>query len=204
SGTLSGALSLQYAGGAILGGLSQYTGNTIIVGGNQKVTNAATGTFNLITDSGISPAGAGARFVNDGLFEKTGGTGTSVRSGPVPNNGKVVINSGHIAFTGGLTNVGVIQGLLSGNTITANAPGQATFFGGSGDNLIEVAAAPTYVDGGAGTDTLEIDSNMTLAANSVVGVEVIAVADGVSANLGNLAGPYAITLLTTPASPPSS
>jgi len=34
---------------------------------------------------------------------------------------------------------------------------------------------------------LSLASNMTLAANSVVGVEAIEVADGVSANLGNLA-----------------
>ena len=195
-GTLSGALTLNYGGGANLGGLSQYTGNTI-VGGGKKVTNAATATFNLITDSGISGSGAGAGFVNNGLFEKTGGTGTSVVSVAFTNNGQVVIKSGHISFTGGLTNVGVIQGLLSGNTIAANAPGQATFFGGIGDNLIEVASAPIYVDGGGGIDTLKIASNMTLAPNSVVGVEAIAVADGVTANLANLTGPYVITLLST-------
>ena len=113
------------------------------------------------------------------------------------NNGKIVVTSGSIEMTGGLTNVGVVQGLLSGNTITANAAGQTTFFGGTGDNLIEVAAAPTYVDGGGGTDTLRIDGNVTLAANSLVGVEAIQVGDGVSANLGNLARPYAISLLST-------
>jgi autotransporter-associated beta strand protein len=195
-GTLNGALSLNFAGSAFLNLTTlRYTGNTVI-GAGQTVRNNG-GTFDFTTDAGISGSGAGATFINGGLFEKTGGTGTSVVSTRFVNLGTVSVTSGTIEMTGGLTNIGVIQGLLSGHTITANAPGQATFFGGTGDNLIEVASAPTYVDGGGGVDTLKIAGNMTLAPNSVVGIEAIEVADGVSANLANLTGPYAITLLST-------
>jgi hypothetical protein len=83
-----------------------------------------------------------------------------------------------------------------GTIVSANAAGQTTFFGGSGDNLIMVSTTPTYVDGGGGTDTLEIAGNMTLAVNSIVNVEAIEVDNGVTADLSNLTGPYPITLLS--------
>jgi hypothetical protein len=108
-----------------------------------------------------------------------------------------VVTHGTLQFAGGFNNIGVVQGLLSygpsGVKVTANAAGQTTFFGGTGNNLIKVSAAPAYVDGGAGFDTLEIAGDMTLAAGSIVNVEAITVDNGVSADLSNLAGPYPIT-----------
>ena len=85
---------------------------------------------------------------------------------------------------------------IFGTDVSANAAGEKTFFGGSGDNLIEVTAAPTHVDGGGGLDTLEIAGSMTLAAGSIVSIETIEVDDGVNANLSGLTEPYSIALLS--------
>ena len=77
SGTMNGALAVNFVNGAFLQFATlQYTGNTVI-GAGQTVRNNG-GTFDFTTDAGISGSGAGATFINGGLFEKTGGTGTSV------------------------------------------------------------------------------------------------------------------------------
>jgi autotransporter-associated beta strand protein len=195
-GTLGGALAVDFTAPASLSGLSDYTGGTTVEAG-QVVNN---GTFNLTNDSGIAAGGPGVSFVNDGLFEKTGGTGKSTVFTPFTNNGDLVVTSGSVQFAGGFTSPGVVEGVITQSggilTVSANAPGQTTFFGGSGDNLIKVTTAPTYVDGGGGTDTLEIAGNMTLAAGSVANIEAIEVDNGVTAKLSHLTGPYTITLLS--------
>lgn len=184
SGALSGALSLAVNASTTLGGSSAYAGATTI---SAAATLTNTGAFTLSSDVGIASGGAGAAFVNTGSFAKIGGAGTSTVATAFTNNGFVVVGSGTVSFTGGLTNVGLIQGVLSGTTVTANAAGQTTFFGGTGDNWIPLSAAPTYVDGGAGLNTVEIAASMTLASGSLVNIGAVQVDNGVTVNLSNLA-----------------
>lgn len=184
SGALSGALSLSVNASTTLGGSSAYAGATTVAA---AATLTNTGAFTLLSDVGIASGGAGAAFVNGGSFAKTGGAGTSTVATAFTNNGFVVVGSGTVSFTGGLTNVGLIQGVLSGTTVSANAAGQTTFFGGTGDNWIPLSAAPTYVDGGAGLNTVEIAASMTLASGSLVNIGAVQVDNGVTVNLSNLA-----------------
>jgi hypothetical protein len=74
--------------------------------------NAAKSIYDLVNDSNV---GVGSSlmsdFVNNGLFEKTSGTGTSVVSSPFVNNGTITVTSGTIEFTAGrLSGSGVING----------------------------------------------------------------------------------------------
>src|SRR5262249_30150436 len=134
-GDLTGALALDVANGLCdLSGLSKFTGDTTVEASQQLIND---GIFDLTTNSDVAAGGAGTTFTNNGLFEKTGGAGTSTVATAFANNGNVVVTSGSVQFTGGFTNVGVVQGLLTGTTVTANAAGQTTFFGGTGDNLIK-------------------------------------------------------------------
>ena len=156
---------------------------------NVELTMA--GTFDLTNDSGVAPASGatGDSFVNNGLFEKTAGAGVSTVSTPFADNGEVAVTSGSIQFTDGFDFVGVVEGVLSlgsVTTVSANAPGETTFFAGSGDDLIKVTKAPTYVGGGSGFDTLDIAASMTLAAGSIDNIDEIEINSGVTANLSAL------------------
>ena len=105
-GTLSGALALTLNWTCNLLGLSKFTGNTTVAA-NRTLTNG--GTFDLTTNAGVTAGGAGTSFANNGLFEKTGGGGTSLVRTPFTNDGNVIVTSGSVLFTGGFTNVGVVR-----------------------------------------------------------------------------------------------
>jgi hypothetical protein len=51
SGTISGALSVEFDGSATLSGLEDYTGNATVVGSS---TVANGGTYDLVADSNVS------------------------------------------------------------------------------------------------------------------------------------------------------
>jgi len=94
---------------------------------------ATTGTYDLLADTGVSRgASAASTLTNNGLFEKTAGTGTSVISADFVNNGTITVTSGTLEFLKGttLTNNGTINGTESIDTngdllITAAAPSKA-------------------------------------------------------------------------------
>jgi hypothetical protein len=171
SGTLSGPLSLAL---------------------ETNVAFNSNGTYDLTAGSSVGPASGatGGSFVNNGLFEQTAGAGVSTVSTPFTDNGEVVVTRGSIQFTDGFGFVGVVEGVMSASggvtTVAANAPGQKTFFAGSGNDLIKVTRAPTYVGGGSGFDTLEIAANMTLAAGSIDNIDEIEINSGVTADLSPL------------------
>jgi autotransporter-associated beta strand protein len=109
SGTISGALSLIFDANASLSGLEDYTGVAELAG---LVTAANTGTYNIVSNSGIEGT-TGSLFVNTGLFEKTGGGGVSDITSNFINSGTLNVLDGSIKFTGGFTNTGVIHGLVT-------------------------------------------------------------------------------------------
>jgi autotransporter-associated beta strand protein len=133
SGTISGALSLGFEGNASLSGLEDYTGGATLEGLN---TVANTGTYDIVSNNGISGS-SGSLFINNGLFEKTGGGGVSDVTSNFINSGTLNVLSGSIEFTGGFTNDGVIHGLVtqSGGVTTVSAPVPSDF---NGDALSDI------------------------------------------------------------------
>jgi hypothetical protein len=74
--------------------------------------NVAKSVYDLVNDSNVTVGSSlMSDFVNNGLFEKTSGTGTSVVSSPFVNNGTITVTSGTIEFVHGtLSGGGVING----------------------------------------------------------------------------------------------
>jgi autotransporter-associated beta strand protein len=108
SGTISGALSVQFDGEALLSGLEDYTGGAALEG----VTVANAGTYDIVANTDITGS-PGSLFINDGVFEKTGGTAVSDVTTNFINSGTINVLSGSLVFEGGFTNDGVIHGLVT-------------------------------------------------------------------------------------------
>jgi autotransporter-associated beta strand protein len=138
SGTISGALSPFFEGNASLSGLEDCSGGATLEG---SATVANAGTYDIISNNGISGT-PGSTFINDGLFEKTGGGGVSEVTTNFINSGTLDVLSGSIQFSGGFTNAGVIHGLVtqSGGVTTVSAPVPSDFYGdGLSDILLQNA-----------------------------------------------------------------
>ncbi len=122
--------SMGGGGGLIVGGKVTLndTGTVTATGGLQvgdSSAKAATavigkgGVWNLTSDSAGVGRGASAasKMINNGLFEKTAGTGTSVVSVDFVNNGTITVTSGTIEFlVGDLTGSGTINGVITHNS----------------------------------------------------------------------------------------
>jgi autotransporter-associated beta strand protein len=136
SGTISGPLSLVFEGDTALSGIEDYTGNTTLAQINGPITVANAGTYDLVGNQNISGTPASS-FINDGLFEKTGGGGVSDVTTNFINGGTLNVLSGSIEFSGGFTNNGVIHGLVtqSGGVTTVSAAIPADF---NGDALSDI------------------------------------------------------------------
>ena len=174
---------LAVAGSSRLAGTTNIAEGTIASG--QTLTND--GTFTLL-NANLTGNDAAARIVNDGLF--TVGAGAHDVTARFVNPGFVHVAVGSVQFKNGFDNIGLVQGLLTHNgnvfTVAANAPGETTFFGGTGDNLLKVATAPSLFDGGGGNDTVEVTANMTFAAGSLINIETVKIDDHVNGDLSHL------------------
>ena len=109
SGTISGALSLVFNGNASLSGVEDYTG-----GATSRRRGHGRQHRHIRHRRQQRHSGAPASFfINNGLFEKTGGGGVSDVTSDFVNNGTLNVLSGSVQFSGGFTNNGVIHGPLS-------------------------------------------------------------------------------------------
>ena len=93
-----------------IGALTQSGGDVTLgdaAGDVARLLNASTGAWEITDDSGI---GLGSSHVlsitNSGLFEKTGGTGTSTIAPKFLNNGQVAVTSGKLDFERAATGTG--------------------------------------------------------------------------------------------------
>jgi hypothetical protein len=147
--------------------------------------NDDSGTYSLETGD---VEGAAGSVTNNGFWKKSG-SGASQIDGTFTNNDWVEVDSGSLAFAD-LDNVGIIRGVITRKngttTVTADAAGQMTLTGGTGDNLLFPGQVPTHVDGGAGDDTLLITASMTLNAGSIVNVEHVSVRGEIVVDLSKL------------------
>jgi autotransporter-associated beta strand protein len=132
SGTISGDMAVYFLGNASLSGLEDYAYGATIAG-----TVANTGTYDMVGNAGIAGSPT-TLFVNNGLFEKSGGV-SDVTSNFI-NSGTLDVLSGSIQFSGGFTNNGTIHGIVtqSGGVTTISAPVTDDFNGdGTSDLLIQ-------------------------------------------------------------------
>jgi autotransporter-associated beta strand protein len=118
SGPISGALSLVFHGATALSGVENYTGGATL---STSATVANAGVYDIVGDTNIS-GNPVSSFINNGLFEKTGGGVSDVTSNFV-NNGALNVLSGSVKFSGGFTNNSVIHGRVtqSGGVTTVSA-----------------------------------------------------------------------------------
>ncbi len=109
SGSISGGLSLVFNGATALSGVENYTGGATL---GASATVANTGTYDIVGNTNIS-GNPVSSFINNGLFEKTGGGGVSDVTSNFINGGTLNVLSGSIEFSGGFTNNGVIHGRVT-------------------------------------------------------------------------------------------
>jgi hypothetical protein len=155
---------------------------------------------------------AGAGQIDPGATLVIGASSPALFDGPVvwtgnfQNDGFLQIAVGSLQFTrgaGGFVNTGIVEGDKRTNpdnsiTWTPDNASFPTFYGGSGDNVFALSIAPGFVDGGGGTDTIDVRANMTFSAGSVVNVETFEIENGVAANLSALTADETI-VFNTPA-----
>jgi hypothetical protein len=135
---LGGALSWRNAGQVNDAGIvtAAYNAGTAFT-----ITNQYGAVFNFTTDvaclmNGMAevngkPELAGSKFFNNGLIEKTGGTGTTTFYCAVDNTGTIAVDSGTLALEGG----GMVAGTLEGTGILAFAAGSFTLGAKTAEHL---------------------------------------------------------------------
>jgi hypothetical protein len=205
SGIFQGNVTGQV--GLIINGAVDFAGycapSSIRVGTSATLTIDVGGTLDLTTAVSMTPTtGASADYIaNKGTLLRDGLSGSSTISVPFFNFGDMNISAGSVTFTGGFGNFGIVQGNLR-----TNADGSVTwstdsplfgpsYQGGPNNDVFDLTTAPSIVDGGGGTNTIDVLASMTFGAGSVVNVQRFAVANGVNANLSNLnLGPETIFL----------
>ncbi len=123
-GTLNGAHEINTKGTTAVSGLTiggtaiwynyktvtQSGGNVTVgdgTGATAVLSNTSTGTYDITDDSGIGRGTSTASHIaNAGLFEKTGGTGTSVVTPSINNTGTIEVSSGMLDLQGAVTGTG--------------------------------------------------------------------------------------------------
>ena len=123
--------------------------------------NDSTATYDILNDSGIGLGASTASHINnDGLFEKTGGTGTSVIAPTVTNTGTIEVAAAMLDLQGAVTgtgsdNISVASTLEFDSTV---ALGQTVSFAGSGGTL-DLTAPQGFAGLIGGFDTAGAGSN---------------------------------------------
>jgi hypothetical protein len=169
------------------------------------ITNAASGTYNITSDSDISENGAIVSFSNKGLLEKTGSSGTSTIGLAVTNSGAINARTGTLAFDNSLANTGTIEGK---GTFAVTQSGVLSLDKGSvlsvanfdlnDASTMNVDTALTYKgvfdNHSNGSTTIDLSANLTLtgADNTILGSYGMAYIDGTAelVNTGTLALGY--------------
>jgi hypothetical protein len=114
--------------------------------------NTATGVYDITDDSGVALGAGAASYINNaGLFEKSGGTGTSAIAASLLNSGEIDVSSGTLDLLGQLWGQGRVD-VGAGATLQFGAAVGAT------------ASATVYV---AGALTFASGATLTLAGENL-------------------------------------
>ena len=127
-------------------------------------TSAAT--YDILDDSGIGLGASPASFIkNTGLFEKTGGTGTSVIAPAVTNTGTIEVTARALDVQGVVTGTGKDE--ISGSSTlefdSTVAAGQTVSFTGGGGTL-DLGAPQGFAGKISGFDTVGTNDTIEVAA----------------------------------------
>ena len=137
AGTIKTASGTSTVNGLVLGGAGILSNSGTIVeagqvtlgnaGGAGTITDLAHSVYDITGDTGIGNSGNGSSIGNAGLFEKTGGTNTSLITAAFSSSGTIEVTSGTLEFTGGFSSTGTIIGTVStsGGVTTITAPAAA-------------------------------------------------------------------------------
>ena len=170
--TLAGSAEKDTFGNFINNGAIIHTGTgrlgISVPNSGGSFTNNAGAVYDLQTDAGLYSG----TFNNSGLFQKSGGAGTSAVEGPFNNAGIVTLSSGTLQFTQFLQTGGVINlnggNFSSGNQIVLDGGslvGSGTITGSLRNN--GGAISPGFSPG-----RITINGNYTQGANGVLNMEI--------------------------------
>jgi Hint domain len=150
--------NFSIANGATLdnqGTVTVTTGNLLLgndTTGIAMLLNESGSTFDILGNFGISPNGGSVAFINQGIVEKTAGTGLSLISVGITDTGTILVSSGSLNFTAGLTNDGLISAVTGGTLVVANLVatdaglGRITLSGSSTVRFNDAVAVDQTVD----------------------------------------------------------
>jgi hypothetical protein len=183
--------------------------------------NTSGATYDILNDSGIGLGASTASFIkNDGLFEKTGGTATSVIAPTVTNTGTLEVSAGTLDLQAGISGTGsdVVSGASTLEFDANVAARQTASFTGSGGTL-DLTARAQFAGVISGFDTAGAGSNDTIQvggpwvftgftenaggtegalgfANGASTTSLTLLGDYAAANFVHQAGPGGSTLIT--------
>jgi hypothetical protein len=135
---------------------------------------ASTGAWDILDDSGIGLGGPGSSSIsNSGLFEKTGGTGTSLIAPQLVNGGSVLVSSGALDLEGAVSGKGTdtISGASTLDFDSTVGGGQTAAFAGSGGalELIDPLGFAARISGFAASDKVELSGDWVFSSFSETG-----------------------------------
>ena len=186
-GTVNGSHSLMTKGTTTVSGVT--IGGTVVwdntktvtqigavtigdaIGDRAELDNASTGIYDIADDSGIARGSSTASSVkNAGLFEKTGGKGTSAITPRINNTGAIAVTSGTLDLEGAVTGAGTdtVLGdstLEFGSTVSGNQT--IDFAGGrSVVDLIDPHGFSGQIENFASPNAVDLSGNWVFSAFS--------------------------------------
>ncbi len=152
-----------------------------------KLLNASTGTWDITDDSGIGlGSSTSSSITNSGLFEKTGGTGTSVIAPKFVNTGTIT-GTGTDTISGAST-LEFDSTVSSSKTLGSQNIG---FTGGGTLDLTDPKGFWGEISGFATTDAVELLGSWTYSSFSEVGgVGELTLASGVTKHAFDFVGNF--------------
>jgi autotransporter-associated beta strand protein len=173
--------------------------------------NSTTGTWAITDDSGIGQGSSTSSLIsNTGLFEKTGGTGTSMVAPSISNTGKVAVSSGMLDLQGAVSGTGTLQ-VSNGATLEldgAVATGQTLAYqaGSTGEFALDGFDVGAFfhgsVSGWAAGDQLEIggpfsaSSSLLFTENNAHTSGTLSLKDGANQESMTFLGNYSTSNFT--------
>lgn len=169
AGTITGDAGLTITGDAVFAfvtldaavtiagdGSVLQTGNVYVL---EDLTIGRSASYDMAFDNIYDFSAEGSITVNGLLERSVAGDGRIASVTSVAETGAVVVDAGSLTFTGGFTNLGVIEGVITQNgnavTISADVGARRHLTGGAGDNRIDITGrAAAIIEAGAGDDTI--------------------------------------------------
>ena len=133
---------------------------------------ASTGIWDILGDSGIGLGSSPSSFIsNSGLFEKTGGSGTSDIAPQLLNKGSVLVSSGTLDLEGAVSGKGTdtISGASTLEFDSTVGGGQTIDFSGGALDLLDPQGFSGKIAGFASLDTVQLAGDWTLSSFSETG-----------------------------------